>query len=330
MGSYRLGAPAARDYNSIIADLKRASAANGIDTVVTTIKCGVNGSPGGFKREVINSSVNALQPMGESAYDTRGGSTPLFESVGDLIELFKQVPDFTDPEVTFLIMATTDGEDNNSPVWRKKIAQELKDLHASDRWTIVFRVPKGYNHTLESLGVHPGNICPWEQTEQALHASTVATTSAIDQYYTNRSLGIRSTNKFYADAAGISKEQVAASLKDISREVRVELNEIEPNIWISDFCTRKFGRYRLGTAFYEHTKPEKVVQGHKLIVIRDKVSGETYAGAAARSMLRLPDATVRVDPGQLGRWEIYIQSQSMNRYVPLRAKVLVWESARVM
>ena len=330
MGSYRLGPPAARDYNSVIADLKRASAANGIDTVVTTVKCGVNGAPGGFKREVVNSSVNALQPMSERDYDTRGGCTPLFDSVGDLIELFKQVPDFNDQDVTFLIMATTDGEDNASPKWKLKIAQELRELQSSDRWTFVFRVPKGYNKTLENFGVHPGNICPWDQTEQALHASTIATTSAIDNFYVNLSRGIRSSTRFYADAENISKEQVAATLKDISREVRVELNEIEPNIWISDFCTRKFGRYRLGTGFYEHTKPEKVVQGHKLIVVRDKVSGETYAGVAARQMLGLPDTTVRVDPGKLGRWEIYIQSQSMNRYVPLRAKVLVWESARVM
>jgi hypothetical protein len=283
-------------------------------------------------RVITNRNVHTLEAMLESDYDTRGGNTPLFDSVGELVTLFKGVPDYNDPDVCFLIMATTDGEDNASPRWKSSIAREMRDLQATDRWTFVYRVPAGYESTLARFGVHPGNIAPWEQNEVGLRQAQVATTSAISNFYTaRRTTGIRSSSTFYTDVASVPKQQVEASMTDVSSEVKIEENDIGDGIRIDDFCRARFRTYRLGTAFYELVKRESKVQDHKLLCVRDRAAGRVYSGRAARQLLGLPGAgTIALKPGQQGDYEIFVQSQSVNRKIPLRSKVLVWQSARVM
>jgi hypothetical protein len=313
--------PAIKDYNNSIEAIKTASKDSGIDTIVSVTSCGLHSV---VQREVVNSSVNRLQPLTRYQVD---GSTPLFDSVGELIEIFQSVPDYNNPEVTFLIMAITDGEENASHKWKTKLAGEIKKLQASDRWTFVFRVPRGYSRALEYMGIPSGNIQEWDQTERGLRESSVQTVSAVQDYYSGVSRGIRSTKSFYANLAGVTSNQVAATLTNISDDVAIY--PVKNKIMIQSFIESKVGTYRKGTGFYQLSKPEKAVQDYKIIVVRNKNTGAVYGGQEARQLLSLPfNQTISLRPGDHGDWDIFIQSTSVNRYLMPGTSVLYWENAR--
>lgn len=132
---------AAQDYNALISDVKKAALENEVDTIVSVVKCGV-GHRAENIRDVINSSVTTLKPI--TAYEASGSGTPLFESVLMLVDDLQKVPDASAPDVSFLVMVITDGQDNRSQ-WgsAERLAAKIRTLQATDKWTFVFRVPRG-------------------------------------------------------------------------------------------------------------------------------------------------------------------------------------------
>ena len=314
---------AAIDYNNQIADIK--AHAGGIDTIVSVVKCGV-GRAGIVERLITNSNVNILKEVAPRDYDTDGWYTPLFDSVGTLIEMLEATPDATDPNVSFLVMAVTDGEENSSTKWKYTLFDKIKKLQATDRWTFVFRVPKGYARSLVSYGVHPGNILEWDQTERGMAQASQETSQALGSYYTNLKSGVKATTKFFTNLAEVSVEDVKRKLRDITDQVSFwVVSAGEANSQIRDFCEHHLhGQHMLkGAAFYQLTKTEPAVQDYKQIIIRDKQSGLVYTGDAVRDMLNLPHyGSVRVAPGDHGQWDIYIQSTSVNRKLPEGTSIL--------
>ena len=81
-----------------------------------------------------------------------------------------------------------------------------------------------------------------------------------------------------------------------------------------------------GAAFYQLIKTEKKVQDYKLVALRVKTSGKVYCGADARSMLGIGQAvgTVRLVPGDHGKFDVFIQSTSVNRKIPAGTEVMYW------
>jgi hypothetical protein len=320
MASLRVAA--IRDYNDGIGAIKTAARDNGIDTVVSVTSCGIRSQ---VWREVVNSSIERLQPITSYATD---GTTPLFDSVGELIEIFKSVPDYNDPNVTFLVMAITDGEENASREWTHKLEDEIRKLQATDRWTFVFRVPRGYGRALERLGIPSGNIQEWDNTERGLHESSVHTVAAVSDYFTGVSRGIRSTKTFYANIGQLSANQVVAAMRDISDEV-----VIYPVTTLSDirnfFTIKTKQPYRKSTGFYQLSKPEKAVQDYKVIVARNKNTGAVYGGTIEiRQLLGLPTyGTISLKPGDHGDWDLFVQSTSVNRVLMPGTSALYWEKA---
>jgi hypothetical protein len=312
---------AIKDYNDTIRVVKEASTDNGIDTIASTVRFGIAGA---VDREIVNSNVSQLKPI--TTYRT-DGMTPLFDAVGELIEIFEKTPDQSKQDVTFLVMAITDGQENVSRKWRNKLGDKIRELQATDRWTFVFRVPRGYSQNLENLGIPSGNIQEWDQTERGLRESSVVTQSAISNYYSGVSRGIRSSTGFYTNLAGVSQNKVTSVMTNISGEVRIFPVDSVHKVFISSFFSLKTHQsYKKGTAFYQLTKPEKAVQGYKLIVVRNKNTGAVYAGQSARDLLHLPTVgTIRLAPGDHGDWDIYIQSTSSNRILIPGTTALYWE-----
>ena len=319
---------AARDYNANIAAIQEASAAQNIDTVVSVMQCGI-GRPAENKFSIVNSSVTRLTPIPESSYVANGNYTPLFDSVGDIIDQFKKVPDFDDPTVSFLIMVVTDGGDNASRKWTgRSLGQEIQRLQATDRWTFVFRVPRGDKRGLVSLGIPEANILEWDQSERGVQVATQATTKGFQNFYADRAAGKGSTATFYADLSKVDAATVKAQLVDISSEISIwSVLPQEDGNQVRDFCEKRLGASGMlkGAAFYELTKLEKKVQDYKEIVIRDKSSKMIYGGKAARDLLGLPHhGDVKLAPGNHGNYDIFIQSTSVNRKLPAGSSVLYW------
>lgn len=314
---------AARDYNQTIEGIRESSTTAGQDTILNVVRCG-DGSSARVFREVVNSSVAAVRPIDEYNYGANGPSTPLFDSVGDLIEQLERVPDAS--TASFLVMAITDGDENSSSRWpASRLMDKINQLQKTDRWTFVFRVPRGHANTLSrQFGIPMGNILEWDQTERGVEVATQATKAAFTQYYDNLSRGLKSTSKFYANLNEVDIKTVKAALVDVSSQVDLWLTSQKEVI--KDFCERKSKQgFVKGAAFYQLTKPEREVQDYKQIVLRDKVSGAVYGGAAARDLLQLPKfGTVAVNPGDHGQYDIYIQSTSVNRVLPPGTQLLYW------
>lgn len=326
-GSMRtIGKAALRDYNVNISSIKEAAISNNIDTIVSVVKCGIGPGAGRVEREIVNSNVQMLRP--QEVYPTDGNSTPLFDSVDELIGVLEKVPDYDDPNVSFLVMAITDGQENASKINGRALGDKIRRLQATDKWTFAFRVPRGYSRDLERLGIPSGNIMEWDQTEAGMAVSTAATTQAFTHYYANRTRGIKSTTGFYSDLSHVSTADVKAAMKDISKEVYIwpVVRDDEP---IADFCHRNLGQPMVkGCAFYELMKHEKAVQDYKKICIQDIRDGKVYEGAAARQMLGLPSyGTISLSPGNHSHFKIFIQSTSMNRKLKSGTNLLYWRNA---
>lgn len=234
-----------------------------------------------------------------------------------------------DDKSSYLVMAITDGEENSSKIGSDEFGRIIQHLQKTDRWTFVFRVPRGYKNNLIHMGIPEGNILEWDQTETGLQESTIATAQSLSGYYGNVSRGIKSTQTFYTDMTKVQADTVRASMDNISKEVAIyTVTDERPDI--SSFVTKMTGgSYLKGTAFYQLVKPEKAVQAYKLIVVRNKKNGAVYYGNSARQILGLPTQdTIKLIPKDHGNWDIYIQSTSSNRVLPPGTQLLYWKAVR--
>lgn len=306
---------AMRDYNDTIQSVKTESHSNDIDTIVSVVS-----HQGKIVKEVVNSSVQQLKPL--TSYPTPGPDTPLFDSVGQLVDMLQAAPDANKPDVSFLVIAVTDGYDNASRTWSgTRLGKKIQELQATDHWTFVFRVPRGNKRDLERLGVPSGNIQEWEQTERGMRESTARTQSAISNYYTGIKHGRTATRSFYTDLSGVSTGLVSSVMNDISSEVKI--TPVRHRDVICNYVPVK------GTGFYQLAKPEKIVQDYKLILVRNKQTGAVYAGRNARDLLNLPHTgNISIRPGDHGDWDIFVQSTSTNRILPANTSILIWRNAR--
>lgn len=318
------------DYNAQLETIQQAAKNTNQDTIVSVVTIGVGRQPI-VGREVVNSNVQVLKPI--TYYETDAGGTPMIESVFELINLMENVPDANDPEVSFLVMVTTDGEENCARHRGRELAAKIKQLQSTDRWTFVFRVPAGSGaRELARLGITNVNVYEWELNAKGVAASTQANTQAFTEYFTNRGEGMKSTNKFYANLADVSIEDLQKELVDISAEVTFyPVGQADNQSLIRPFVESKTGAAMArGAAFYQLNRTEPRVQANKRIAIRDKVTGTVFAGDAARQMLALPTiGTVRLAPDELGDYDVFIQSTSVNRKLDAGTQLMYWPGVGV-
>lgn len=326
-----LRSAAMKDYNTTIEAIKNAASREMLDTVVSVVAVGVGkGMPGssysgngyGCTRQVQISNPHVLKPV--TTWSTEGG-TPLFDGIGNIIDLLESLPDAKNENVSVLVSITTDGDEAHSQYeTRASLASKIQRLQNTGRWTFVFRVPKNGKQKLGGLGVPDGNIQEWDTTTAGYEAATVATTAAIDSYFTARSAGSTSTNVFYANAQAVD----TSKLKDITKDVSLYVVPADKmGIEIKEFILTKRMQYLNGSAFYQLTKTEAKVAPTKLIAIRDRKTGAIYSGSDARNMLGITTTNnARLHPGDHGNYDIFIQSNSVNRKLVAGTGVLYWEA----
>ena len=329
-GSMRHIAHAAqRDYNEQLGTIQAAARDNNQDTIVSVVTIGVGSEPI-VGRETVNSNVQVLKPI--TAYKADAAGTPMIESVFELINIMSSVPDVNDSDVSFLVMCTTDGEENCARGRGRELAAKIRELQATDRWTFVFRVPKNGTRQLASLGITSVNVFEWDQNERGVQVSTQANQEAFTEYFKGRSTGMKSTTKFYANLADVDIIDLQKQLVDISNDVKFyDVASSDDQALIRPFVEAKLGTpMARGGAFYQLVKTEPKVQANKRIAIRDKSTGTVFAGDAARQMLALPTiGTVRLAPDELGNFSVFIQSTSVNRKLDAGTQLMYWPSVGV-
>jgi len=323
---------AANDFNLLLEGIQKER--NVVHNISGTIVgCGVAGYGFNKSAAIIESNSDIINIRQIGTYNANGGNTPLWESVwlaidaleNKEIERKKKSYGFAQENVAFLVMVITDGENNVNTVRGEVLAKRIRELQATDKWTFVFRVPKGYSRNITNVGIPDGNIMEWEQTNDSLVQSTVQTVAATTSYFAGRSVGTTATKNFYTtDLSNISITEVKKELEDITTKVRSEpVWSADAGSQIRDFCENHFGEYVIGRAYYQLMKSEKI-QPQKGIIIKHLKSGKYYGGQNARTMLGLPDYEVKVVPGDHHQYEIYVQSSSVNRKLVANTKVVYW------
>lgn len=313
---------AMRDFNTNIATLKDSATKYLQDTIVSMFTFG-----GSVRRKIVNSNPHVLTPI----TDWRAsGGTPGREAIKQGIDMLKKLPDYDEKNVGFVVFVTTDGEfdgDQYGGISTRALATELAALQRTERFTFVFRVPTGGKRYLAGLGIPDGNIQEWDTTEAGMQASTVATAAAVDSFFATRATGKTSSTVFYANATQVD----TSKLLDISKRTSLYVVEdYEDGNQIRDFILRRRTRYLKGSAFYQLTKTESRVGPGKMIAVRDRATGVVYAGKEARTMLGLSSVdNIRLHPGDHGNYDLFIQSESVNRKLVKGTGVLYWEEIGV-
>lgn len=315
------------DSNANMQSIADAATKEKLDTIVSQFALGY---PDGDKvtRTLTISNPNVIKPA--TSWRTNGG-TPLFDAIWQAIEFHESLPDYTDPNVSFVIYVTTDGAEahskrNNPDSLKAKIEQ----LQRTDRWTFIARMPRGYRSKAERIGIPAGNILEWETTEAGMRAATVQTQAATQTFYAARSAGAKSSTSFYTNASAVN----TSALTDISKEVSLyTVPSTADRVRIDDFILGRRSTYLKGAAFYQLVKSEARVGPKKIVLIRERASpNRIFAGKEARDMLNLPNdptSNARVHPGDHGNYDIFIQSDSLNRLLPAGTGVVYWEKQGV-
>jgi hypothetical protein len=255
------------------------------------------------------------------------GGTALFDAIDRAISVGKNASDVNDKNTSFVVMVLTDGQEMHSrnTLRVQAFSARSKNLNKTDRWTFAFLMPpKTGAGFAAQYGIPAGNIKEWAPTNAGMVDVMTTNTRSIGNYYSARAGGSSSTNAkgfFTVDAAGITKTMLKKELSDLSKLV-TEWTVDKDGENIESFVKRKnHGNFVIGAGFYELRKKE-LIQVNKQILIKDRTTGKIYGGPEARELLNLPDHNVKVAPGAFGNYDIYVQSTSHNRKLPLSTKLL--------
>lgn len=322
----RLANGAREDFNLSVQSIKD-TVMPGDQALISVVECGVG--PLAETRVVARFTPSYEFPMLNS-YHTTGMATPLLDSVGAAIHELSNVYDRDSLGTAFLVMVITDGEENNSKIWNaSKLAHEIRRLQNTDRWTFVFRGPIGSREQFESLGVQPGNIMEWEQSDLGLHTSTLSQSRGINDYFVARSAGKTSVNTFYVNTTNVTEAAIkAAQQHHTVTNVRNKFKSYNVYNYGSDITIKSFfeklnGYYKPGDGYYQLTKYEKDISDRKEILIRNKKTNDIYTGTDARRMLSLPETGyIRLAPGNFATYDVFVQSTSSNRKLVPGTEVL--------
>lgn len=253
-----------------------------------------------------------------------GGSTALVDATLKALDDLSQTPELYGDHA-FLTYVLTDGEENASRHSSGTLAQRVRGL--KDNWTVACFVPnQNGKFEAKKFGFPSDNIAVWD-TSSSKGLSEVGKTirEATDTFMSSRAQGVRGYKNLFnmSDAvAHVSKKDVAAALPRL-HPGQFRLFDVTQDGRIDEFVERKTKRaYKLGEAYYQLSKPEKI-QPQKAVALLDKKSKGVYVGAEARKLLQLPSYEVKVAPASHPDFEIFIQSTSVNRKLIEGTKLLL-------
>jgi len=253
------------------------------------------------------------------------GLTPLFDSVYRAIKKLEELDDGHE-DTSFIINVITDGQENSSrdPGIEETIRLMNRKI-GMDRWTFAFLVPNGHSsYFSRNYHIPMGNIQEWDSdTAAGTETAFITNSRAFTGYFASKSKGLKSTKSFYSDLTTATVREARSALSEITKQVQFisagQTDQIRNIIFGAGLTWIK------GAAFYQLVKTEKKVQDYKLVALRVKTSGKVYCGVDARVMLGIDvPYTVRLVPGDHAKFDVFIQSTSVNRKIPTGTQVMYW------
>lgn len=318
MRTHREGA--ARLFNEQL-DMVRGNNHLGQSNAVTVFHFGVGNTE--VREVAFNAPADRISRFTWNSYPAEG-DTPLYDAV---IQAGNRALCDMDQDTSYVMVVLTDGEENAS---RSNTARDIQRFiqkqQATDRWTFVFLVPRGYKSNFVRLsGVHEGNVREWDNIERAREELT----GGMARYFTARAAGARSSRNWFTTDLSAITPQTLNELKDVTHEVDMWTVDNESDIKsFVDYKSR--GHFAPGRSFFEVMKKEKQFQDYKKLLIMDKATKRIYADnrKSVRSVCGFPDhGDVAIDPGNHANFVLLAQSMSSNRILPRGTKLAFWPNA---
>lgn len=241
------------------------------------------------------------------------GMTALRDAVHEAVQR-AQVQLNADPDASALILAVTDGMENQSRRTPGELQAAVTHLRQSGRADIGLLVPPGTREEARrQVGLGTEDVREWEVSERGLAAAEDLVRRSYGAYKSARAAGTRSVGRFFVDASTAGGAEVKRAGATPLPLTRIREFPVPAKARIDEFATSRTGNYVVGEWYYQLTKPE-TIQGHKRMLLDD--NGVWYEGDGVRAALGLGGSVgdVRVAPVGLGRGRrVFVQSTATNR-----------------
>ena len=250
-----------------------------------------------------------------------GGNTALIDATIQAIDDLSQTPQLYGDHA-FLVYVLTDGEENRSSKKATDLAKKIGSL--KDNWTVACFVPdQNGKFEAKKFGFPTDNIAVWDTSSRGMSEIAEVIRKTTDNFMNNRAKGVRGTkNLFDMDMSSVNKTSVKESLHRL-HPGQYRVADITTEGPIAPFVEKLTKRaYKLGEAYYQLSKPEKVQAG-KSVALYEVRTKAVYTGDEARNLLGLPNHEVKVAPTSHPDFWIFVQSTSVNRKLLPGTKLLI-------
>lgn len=171
---------------------------NAVETHVTFVTFNNN-----VETLIENDDVNNISEIDDSTYKP-GGTTALYDAIGETIEKFQSYSDINDSNVSVLFTIITDGQENASEKFngengRKKVKSQIDELQKTGKWTFTFM---GANQdvmetAVDGLGIRAGNTMSFDYSAEGMTLASDTHSMSTRAYFTARREGNLSVTSFY-------------------------------------------------------------------------------------------------------------------------------------
>lgn len=257
------------------------------------------------------------------------GDTALVAATIKATEDLKKTPEIY-ADHAFLVYVLTDGYENASFGGLYGHNCTIRQINsiidgAAANWTFACFVPNERSRdSAVSYGFCRENTQIWSTTSAGMLETGETIKKATERFMTLRSQGVRGTkNLFSLDASNLNSATVKSILVELKPGIHYSIFPVHKDSVIKPFVeswTQK--PYCPGAAYFQLTKPEKI-QNYKQICVQEKSTGKVYGGADARGLLGFPDYEVKVEASMHPKYNIYIQSTSLNRKLIAGTQLIV-------
>ena len=209
-----------------------------------------------------------------------------------------------------LIYIITDGKEQDSTVYFSTAKEAVSRALSSDRVTFACVGPTAATETFKDYGIPAGCIRLWNGRD-GLDLSKVTTEASqgITEFTTARAAGKTKVEKFFIDA-----RKLDGSLKDlVDVTAACKVLHVDREAILQPFVEENKLPFIVGANYYSLTKPE-TLRPNRAILVRQRGQKLIYSGPNVRKVLGLPnDKECKVEPGDMGTYELFLESTSHNR-----------------
>jgi hypothetical protein len=144
---------------------------------------------------LVNKSIREVTNLTREEY-VPNGCTAMYDGVGAALDALNEIP--VSGNYAYLLLIISDGQENSSrKVNASQLAERLKSLQATDRWTITYL---GSNQDLtkvaKELNIPMGNMTSYTSNKVGTQHAMNLESGKLDNYLGMRSRGLVSTDAY--------------------------------------------------------------------------------------------------------------------------------------